>query len=721
MNNKKIFSVRMFTQTFLQVKAFGIISTLLITALHILPKISELSFYKRYYSTESMPVQMVNSIEAMMTLIVTFMIITPVLTFMIWNFLNKRSTSDFYHALPYTRGCLFVTKYAVIVVWQLIYVFVPFLSTCIYYALNSKYYNVSYKSLFLMTIVIFICNSLVSAACSLASSIGGNTFSNICVAGFIMFFPRILLKTIFGVVSDITIVFSADKVASLLDDKYNMLFSMTMNCMGYGNDYADIVYNTGAYIYTIALAVIYLVLACVMFKIRKSETAGKAASGKIIPFAIKTLLGFAFSVLGVLDAISTYYLMDKKFTFPVVYVMIILFLLAAATVFIFEFIVSKKVRNVISCIPPIITGYVLAAIAGVFVVMGINNILGYKPDTEDVNYITFSKSGNYYGYDDSSYFDKITDTIQIKDKKVKEIFTKALSSNIEMVNKVHEGELSNFTYSSKYKAYSVYYDDGMFGKYRTVYLTDDQISKIGELIIGVPEYKEAYTSFPDADDVTVNFYQTTVFSKEDCAEIYKTYVDEVSKLKFDEWYMIVNSYQNYETVFEISFEKKGIVYTCELKIGDRTPKALAKYIEINNRTVKDKKSELVDKMSEMITGLNELSDDYVYINISDYKNDIQVGFDSYEYKKIVEGSDINAQTVLSDIKNGLKNGIESIDLTKPIIRVSGGIYDQSTGIWDDITLYFQIKNYDEITDFIPESQISNYKIYNDREEVYYYE
>lgn len=712
MNNKKIFSIRMFTQSFLQVKAFGIISTLVATFLLLLPKISDLAMLKRYYADGPMSIEMVNGIEANLALFITFIVITPILTFIIWNFLNKRNTSDFYHSLPYTRECLFISKFAVIIVWQIIYVFIPFLGSCIFYLVNSKYYSVSYKSMFIMAIVIFICNVTVAAACSLASAIGGNTFSNICVAGGIMFFPRVLLKTLFSIVADVTCVFSGDKVASILDDKYNMLFSMTINILdSYGADYAAFVYNAGSYIYTIIMTVLLIVLACIMFKIRKSETAGKAASGKVIPFVIKALLGFCFSVLGVCSAISTYYFTEMKLGFNVFYTLIILFIVAAVVVFVFEFIVSKRLRNVLICIPPIIVGYVGAIIVGAFVLMGINNILSYTPSADDIEYVTFSKKESMmYGEEQNEYFDKITSDIKIKDKQIKEIFAKALESNIDMVGKVHRGEQDYFGYSSKYKRYNVYFGDGGLGKYRTLYLTEEQVSKIAKILINVPEYKEAYTNLPEAEDVTVNFYELQGISKQDAKDIYKTYVDEVSKLKFEEWYMLVNMEGDSEATMYASFEQKGVTYNCPFKIVTKTPKTLAKFMEISNSTMRNNKSSIVNLVADKIINADSNDENYAYIEITDYSKNSMVAFENYQYKEIVEGSQISYNKVISDITSEVKNGSNAIDLNKPFMAVHSGVYDEKTGMWDSVTLYLQPSGYDDITDYIPESKIEMYRV-----------
>lgn len=100
MNNKKIFSVKMFWQSFLQLKVIGFISTILMVLITCVPIcISAVNIKSNieYAGVEkaSRYVQLVDGNDFIPILILTFAIITPVLVLFAWNFLNKRNTSDF--------------------------------------------------------------------------------------------------------------------------------------------------------------------------------------------------------------------------------------------------------------------------------------------------------------------------------------------------------------------------------------------------------------------------------------------------------------------------------------------------------------------------------------------------------------------------------------------------------------------------------------------------
>ena len=137
LNNRNIFSIKLFWQSFRQLKIIGLISAaimLLITGLPIIMEginiTNNIKAVKPAGDASLSTVQDYTSIvypsSATAVLIIVFAFITPVLALYCWSFLNKRSTSDFYHSLSYKRQCLFFSKFAAITAWQIIIMAVTF-------------------------------------------------------------------------------------------------------------------------------------------------------------------------------------------------------------------------------------------------------------------------------------------------------------------------------------------------------------------------------------------------------------------------------------------------------------------------------------------------------------------------------------------------------------------------------------------------------------------
>ena len=171
MNNKKVFSFHMFLQTLKQTRLAGFIMMAVITLISVVPIISSLSYIKEY--------KQVNNV-------------VPVISLIVWSFLNKRSSSDFYHSIPYTRLCIYLSKTAAILTWIAGILVVSYVSQAVLFMANRQYFNVDYATMFRMYLSIFICSLLCMAIINVSISITGNILSNICVTGLIMFLPRFI-------------------------------------------------------------------------------------------------------------------------------------------------------------------------------------------------------------------------------------------------------------------------------------------------------------------------------------------------------------------------------------------------------------------------------------------------------------------------------------------------------------------------------------------------
>ena len=112
MNNKKVFRVHMFLQTLKQTRLAGFIMMAVITLISVVPIISSLSYIKEYKQVNN-----VGGISGNYFLVLVFIIVVPVISLIVWSFLNKRSSSDFYHSIPYTRLCIYLSKTAAILTW----------------------------------------------------------------------------------------------------------------------------------------------------------------------------------------------------------------------------------------------------------------------------------------------------------------------------------------------------------------------------------------------------------------------------------------------------------------------------------------------------------------------------------------------------------------------------------------------------------------------------
>ena len=499
MNNKKIFSVKMFWQSFLQLKVIGFISTILMVLITCVPIcISAVNIKSNieYAGVEkaSRYVQLVDGNDFIPILILTFAIITPVLVLFAWNFLNKRNTSDFYHSLAYTRLNLYLTKIAAFVLWILIMYASIFLSAAILYNIFKTCYIVNYGSILSVFFSEFICCLLCAAAATLACSITGNIFSNICLTGLILFFPRFIILMVQVTVVSIVYFASSEHFVSILDNSYNMIVGQVFSVFT-GSSLDGVINVAHSKIYTFVLALIYFVTGCLLFIRRKSETAGKPTLSWKLQFVIRTVIGFSISIIGVISFVGAVRNADIEKSQSILYV-VITFIVAAVVVIVYELIASRKTHRVIKAIPSIITAYVLAAVFGVIVNIGIGSMINYQPDASKIKYIKINTGNGSYVYD-KDYFSDVFSQVKIDDIDAINSIVNSMKDNMEIYNT--SDEYSAIFQNGDYSPVTVYIKDGIWGRYRTVYVKEKDIQTIINGAVKNDEFCKKYVYQPTVD------------------------------------------------------------------------------------------------------------------------------------------------------------------------------------------------------------------------------
>lgn len=238
LNNRNIFSVKLFWQSFLQLKIIGIISTAIMICITALPIIMDGIYINNMIKANKNAVasgvaiannsfdytSIVSPVSSASYLLIVIALITPILCLYAWFFLNKRSTSDFYHSLSYKRQNLFLSRFAAITAWQIIIMLSTYVTDFICYHIFSKYFIVDYSTTFSIYTAEFLCALLCSASIALACCVTGNIISNICLSGIIIFLPRFILILVHSTVTNIYAAASSTHFIPLLDKMCDWLY-----------------------------------------------------------------------------------------------------------------------------------------------------------------------------------------------------------------------------------------------------------------------------------------------------------------------------------------------------------------------------------------------------------------------------------------------------------------------------------------------------------------
>lgn len=699
MNNKKIFSFHMFLQTLKQTRLAGFIMMAAITLISVVPIVSSLSYVKEFNQVSN-----VSGVAGNYYLALVFVIAVPVISFIIWSFLNKRSSSDFYHSIPYTRLCIYLSKTAAILTWIVGILAVSYVSQAVLFIANKKYFNVDYATMFRMYLAMFICSLLCMAIINVATSITGNILSNICVTGLIMFLPRFILV----MVTEMTVYHGETYMirnsgVGFLDASNNMIIGMVFSVLGISNGSSgvtDMVLSLTSSLYTLILSLIYIVLGAVLFVKRKSETAGKAANGKVLPMIIRTLIGFTIAFVGVMIAYTNEQYNETT-------AVVALFIISALVVFVYECIVSKKMNVIKQCIPSILLGYVLAVVIGT----GANSFgkyeAAYEPDDSKLSYVSIQPMDTYYS-SDNGYFSSISSKVKFTDDEILKYVSEKFVSYKE---KCISTGVHNYVRNSRgsVTSYKVGFRQNGVTHYRKIELTDSDSQKLASLLKKDENFVKSYIDLPASDKVAITALAGNM-EESDGKDIYETIVSEVKELGFEKWYKIVNS-DSEAFLMSVQFSKAGVGYDMVLPISKDMPKSYNKYISARNAyTIKNNEKELA-RMSEILKMYADDDGNKTSQNLSKSSEDLSlvivyndertwVNLSSY-----VKTDSEKAQKVLKALAESIdkKDFNKEVNVNNPVAVLNYSDYSQvenNTGEYIEADAIIQLDGFTKLLDYV---------------------
>ncbi len=517
-------------------------------------------------------------------LIVTFLICAPLLTFVLFNFLNKRNQSDFYHAIPHPRQCVAISFLAAIFTWIVIYAVVPTLcGAMLYRFFLFKHFTVDMSLVLSGMLNVIVLSMLIVAAIFLAMTVTGTLFSNGIVALLILFLPRFFMTVI-----NATFAYDIIPASSLAFPlgPFNMLFNLLFGAGVDGNGGGLYPFNGWALLYTSVLAILYLALGLFLFKRRPSEAAGNPAPSR------KTQ---AFHRIVLTCAIAfplTLLLISEPPTSPEeILLYIIGYIVAVVVYFMYELLSTRTVRYMVKIIPGLLI-VVAACIAGVLLSKGFYGILlNDIPKADEVKCIYIEKLGERYEVEDGSnlfdyntryYFDEKLGELEVTDKECIRITTKMLAQSVNELKKPNPA----------------LFPDQYWAKIKFVCKNGHKVTRLIPIVPNVedfttlqnalkahPDYKKVYTNLPAFKDSFATALwgnsASDIFTVDQRRDLYNTLRDELKTVDADKWVAIFTNDSgaaSYDCpaflTLQVSIPQNGKTMIMTVPICTLTPKTL---------------------------------------------------------------------------------------------------------------------------------------------------
>ena len=542
MKKNSIFSFKLYREGLHQIRVFALVPLIFMmialaigfasSCIDVVQNIAPLS-----YQIMAEPVSM----NPLLSL--TFFLCAPMLTLVLFQFLNKRNQSDFYHAIPQPRSCVAVSFLAAVLTWILVYAVVPTLcGAALYRVFLYQYMAFDMSAVFVGMLNVFVLSLLVISAVFLAMTVTGTLFSNGIVALLILFLPRFFMTVI-------NAAFSFDIIpASSLAfpfGPFNMLFNLIF---GVFLDTSSGLYafDGGALLYTAVLALLYFALGLVLFKHRPSEAAGNPAPSRKIQAFHRIVLTCAVAFPLTLAFVS-----DPPEDAETVLLFVVGYIVAIIVYFMYELLSTRTARYMVKIIPGLL---IVAAVcvAGTLLSQGFyKTLLNDVPKADDLQEIYIEGIGDYYTIESDvlyssdpapDYFREKVGELPVTDKACLTLASQALS---DKVNAIKENKLNtDDTWNNDWAKIRYVCKNGHHVT-RLVPVTAAQKATLQTALTALPAYNKVYTDLPAFKDSFATAFNGISMSAdlttEQRKEIYNTLRDELKTVDTDKWVSFMTS------------------------------------------------------------------------------------------------------------------------------------------------------------------------------------
>lgn len=500
----------------------------------------------------------------------------PLLAWIAFSFLRRRNTSDFFHALPLTRSCAYVSVLAALLSWLVLLTFIPAMVAYLTVQFLPGLVSV-FSATMLYALSIFVSAIQVASIVVFAQTLTGTFFSSLIVGGMLLFGPRLLLFSVTQSL-DSAIQVSAFGQAPFFAPEYNLgvmtYVAQTLFSLIFTNASSILTQVTlGQYLYASGLFCIYAILGGVFFCRRRSETAEHAASGHHAQSLFRVLVLCAISLpvsAFVFEFLFRQNDMAEGWWFIVCYV------IAAVAYFAYELITTKRFYNLLRALPGFFIGIVLNALLVGLMYLTASHVLSVQPLPQEVQSVRLVSQGGGNQFED--YVAEQTEQIAITDQDCCNLLARLLSEQSKEVWENRTDLQTRLSSGTLYETYSFELQTT-----RGTYLRKIRIPQGNggtDVLIAAMQreaaYRTAWQTLPDyitgGLSYSVFYEDEGILSEQVLREACQMMRQEVLELPFADWYATVHSLDSF---FTLRFETMlaGKTYTIELPVSQElTPK-----------------------------------------------------------------------------------------------------------------------------------------------------
>lgn len=381
----KLFSKNLYIEGLSQLKTVGIVSGSIFAVFSLLAALSQtIEQTELYIKYET------SLLDLLPFIFVVPCIVTPILMFRIFSFMFKRNRSDFYHSIPQTRSCIYLS----FTLSALTYVVLQIIVCSVLGTLGALivgYQLTDVLDVFLAIPNLLAITCLIASAILIAISVTGRLFSALTVAFMILFYPRI-----FYLIFSVTIT----ETVTVVDDTHFLPNSLLKYNAFFTYDYSVLTFAC-----TFGLALILGAFGLFLFKKKKSQTASYPTASKRAQSVIRVAFSSLLCAIGVSMIYSKVFndcsiLMTDEY-----YInfgnrisnitIVIIFVIALMAYFVYDIISNRSVKGILKAVKDLI--YLGIVNVLIFAILASTTLIitSYNPKVENIKSVTILSEGDY--------------------------------------------------------------------------------------------------------------------------------------------------------------------------------------------------------------------------------------------------------------------------------------------------------------------------------------
>ena len=514
------------------------------------------------------------------------MFFTPFFFTSAFSFLNKRKACDFYHAIPHTRRCLYISFTAAALTWIAGLITATSLLTGLLWTVLPK---VSYDiGLIPLTIIVHLLGCIyVGGFTVLAISLTGTRASNFVVACVLMFSARIFGVLCISAIQNITPTFDPNySILSIFSTRSWLPAAVIKAYTSF-----DAFEQPILWILSGVVIVVCYVLGGWVFKNRSSEMAGKDAPGKVMKCVFRCLCSLPFALYA-----TSFIVVEDDSLFAV-----ITGLVSLLVFFLYELIASKKLKTALKTMPLFLA---VIAVCGLFAgcIYGTESAVCSSSYTaEEMRSVALYRVADfnttYDLYQDMLYEPLILHEAPIDDQRAKEIISQALAETIR-----YEQNDNYFPYPDvefEY-GYQRYQRQGIkielqSGKtvYRKLLIPPQLYAELEDILKNSKELFDTYIELPPKETVVSLYLRCNAdFSAEETELLYESFQREYALLTPEEKMEYKTNNANTEIFRNCAFVilgklENGTYYAANYNVFSKFKETVKLYQAVLNNSQED--------------------------------------------------------------------------------------------------------------------------------------